>query len=479
MRGFRAFDAVAIATLYVACADPPRKLLDETAGSSGHAPSAGAGGKGGATGGVAGTSSGSAGTKGGKGGSSAKGGKGGTAGTNGSGAAGGTGADGGSSALGGEGGMSAAGGEGGNPDGPGGEAGVGATTGGTAGMSGSAGGSGSAGIGGAAGMDSCTGVTVGGTSVFPAAPTTGVAKPAGTQGNLEVLNWAGFGSALSYTFDDATQSQLDNYALLNAVGVRMTFFLVCANDGGKAGWATAAADGHELGNHTMHHCAANGTNCAWGAFSSVDAELDDCTAHLMSAFSVPGVYTMASPYGDGAWVAPASARFVVNRGVSDNVNGVKPNDATNPYDLPCHLAAENEPAVGGFNTVTDSVRANGSWRIILNHSLGNNDGYHPIDPNELVAAMEYARDFGDVWIDTVANIGAYWRAQKAVSPITPTVVGDTMTYSWTLPAHFPPGQYLRVTVDGGTVKQCGTELPWNDHGYYEVALDAGSLTITP
>ena len=54
-----------------------------------------------------------------------------------------------------------------------------------------------------------------------------------------------------------------------------------------------------------------------------------------------------------------------------------------------------------------------------------------------------------------------------------------MTYSWSLPAHFPPGQYLRVTVDGGTVKQCGTELPWNDHGYYEVALDAWSLTITP
>jgi hypothetical protein len=37
---------------------------------------------------------------------------------------------------------------------------------------------------------------------------------------------------------------------------------------------------------------------------------------------------------------------------------------------------------------------------------------------------------------------------------------------------------VRVTVDGGTVKQCGSELTWDPHGYYEVALDAGSLTIT-
>ena len=50
------------------------------------------------------------------------------------------------------------------------------------------------------------------------------------------------------------------------------------------------------------------------------------------------------------------------------------------------------------------------------------------------------------------------------------------TWTWSLPAHFPTGKTLRVTVDGGTLAQNGTPLLWNDHGYYEVALDMGSLT---
>lgn len=53
--------------------------------------------------------------------------------------------------------------------------------------------------------------------------------------------------------------------------------------------------------------------------------------------------------------------------------------------------------------------------------------------------------------------------------------------SWTstLPAHFPPGKVLRVTVDGGTLSLGGTSLAWDSHGYYEVALDAGILTWSP
>jgi hypothetical protein len=35
-----------------------------------------------------------------------------------------------------------------------------------------------------------------------------------------------------------------------------------------------------------------------------------------------------------------------------------------------------------------------------------------------------------------------------------------------------------VKVDGGSSTQSGTELVWDDHGYYEVALDAGTLTLS-
>ena len=40
----------------------------------------------------------------------------------------------------------------------------------------------------------------------------GVAKPAGAPGSLTVLNWAGFKSAVSWTFDDAQPSHIAHYA---------------------------------------------------------------------------------------------------------------------------------------------------------------------------------------------------------------------------------------------------------------------------
>ena len=55
----------------------------------------------------------------------------------------------------------------------------------------------------------------------------------------------------------------------------------------------------------------------------------------------------------------------------------------------------------------------------------------------------------------------------------------SQTWLWTLPDHFPTGRYLRVTVDGGTLSQRGRPLIWDSHGYYEVELDADSLTLTP
>ena len=97
----------------------------------------------------------------------------------------------------------------------------------------------------------------------------------------------------------------------------------------------------------------------------------------------------------------------------------------------------------------------------------------------VTGSVAHAKSLGDVWIDSMVNVGAYWRGQKLLSAVTPATAGGGQTWTWTLPAHFPPGKFLRVTVDGGTLSQNGTPLPWDAHGYYEIALDAGSLTLSP
>jgi hypothetical protein len=185
---------------------------------------------------------------------------------------------------------------------------------------------------------------------------------------------------------------------------------------------------------------------------------------------------MAAPFGDAGYATAAQSQFFINRGVAGGQ--IAPNDNTNPFSLPCHVAAMNEPA-SGFNAVIDQARTNGRWQIILIHSLGGDGGYNPVAPADVISSITRAKGFGDVWLDSVVNIGAYWRAQKVVAAVTPTTQGSDRIWTWTLPAHFPPGKYLRVRVDGGTPKQGGTALTWDMHGYYEIALDAGSLTLSP
>jgi peptidoglycan/xylan/chitin deacetylase (PgdA/CDA1 family) len=360
--------------------------------------------------------------------------------------------------------------------GTGGAADGGSSNAGTGGTSSGGASAGTAGTAGGGGKASGGDVPNGG-SVLPLPPGGGVAKPSGAPGGLRVLDWAGFEAALSYTFDDSLSSQIRHYPELQATGVRMTFYLVSSLNATSPTWAEALADGHELGNHTAHHCHQDGTSCGAGSFAgSPEAELDQCTEHLIEQFGVEGVYTSASPYGDAGYGIAAEGRLLLNRGV--NSGQIAPNDRTNPFQLPCYAASEGTTA-DSFNVAIDSARSNGRWQIMLIHSLGGDGGYAPIDIEDLVASIEHAKSAEDVWVDSVVNVGAYWSAQKLFSELTPTSEGDELRYTWSLPAQFPPGKFLRVSVDGGTPSQGGSELAWNDRGYYELELDAGELTLGP
>lgn len=302
---------------------------------------------------------------------------------------------------------------------------------------------------------------------LPDVGPSGVPAPSGAVGGFEILDWAGFQGAASYTFDDANSSQIEHYAQLQGLGVPMTFYLQTGkSDASNAIWAQAVVDGHELGNHTRTH-PQNGT----------EADVDAATMFIETEFGVRP-WTMAAPYGDASYTAIAETRFLINRGVSNRI--INPSDTSNPFNLPCYIPPEGASAEAMFSQV-ESAWSAGGWRVLLVHGFtGGSDGaYQPVDIDAFVASVEQAKALDGLWIDTVKSVGAYWRAQKLLSDVSPTADGEAQTWSWTLPENFPPGQCLRVQVSGGTLSQGGQALSWNDHGYYEIALDAGSLTLSP
>lgn len=292
-------------------------------------------------------------------------------------------------------------------------------------------------------------------------------RPSGTPDDIQVVNWAGFKGAVTYSFDDNNSTQIQHYAEMQALGVPFTFYLWTGkSEATNAVWTTAKNDGHELANHTQSH-QSNGSG----------GDIDSAQNFIMQRFSVTA-YTMAAPNGAGVYTDLAKTRFMINRGVSNKI--IAPNDNSDPFTLPTYIPPTGA-SESAFNQEVESARTAGGWRTMCIHGFqGGNDGaYQPVPFEQWKASVEHAKELGDVWIGTMEDVGAYWIGQKAFSNAMTTAAGTDRTWTWDLPDHFPPGKFLRVKVDGGTLKQNGAEIAWHGNGYYEIALDAGSVTLSP
>jgi hypothetical protein len=256
------------------------------------------------------------------------------------------------------------------------------------------------------------------------------------------------------------------------LGVPFTWYLQTnkTSDLASPVWQQAADAGHELGNHSHSHPQTANAG-----------DVDMATDLIESMFGVT-VYTMAAPYGDGTYSSVAQSRFMINRGVNGAL--ISANETSNAYNLPCYFPdGTNPPSTpkAQMDGWAASVRSGKKWTTVLVHGFtGGSDGaYEAIPLQDFVDHVTETKAAGDLWLDSVVNVGAYWLGQKAVSSVTPTTSGSDQTWTWTLPEHFPPGKYVRVSVTGGTLKQNGAALSWDSHGYYEVALDELSMTLSP
>jgi hypothetical protein len=287
--------------------------------------------------------------------------------------------------------------------------------------------------------------------------TTGVAKPAGAAGGLKVLDWAGFKGAASFTFDDNTPSQMPNYDALKATGGRFTWFVVGSWLNGSAlvsQFKATIADGQEVANHTYNHQSAGS-----------QSDLEQAQTFITQNFGV-NANSMAAPNCSDAWASVAPSVLFQNRGPCGNVAAVSPRDNTSPFALPAYLPATGESA----STMSAAITA-GKWRLFVLHGFDSQGGtYQPVPIANVTAAMSKAVMDG-YWVETMTNVGAYWQGQKLIS------ASATTSATWTLPAKFPPNMCLRIVTTGGTVSQKGGAIPWDEHGYYQISLDAGEVTI--
>jgi peptidoglycan/xylan/chitin deacetylase (PgdA/CDA1 family) len=221
-------------------------------------------------------------------------------------------------------------------------------------------------------------------------------------------------AAVVLTYDDALDSQLDHAVpVLDAAGFKATFFLTGLKPAAVERWRAAAAEGHELGNHTvLHACPPSGPSADRSHSSdayttaSMLKEIEEQNVFLTSLDGKP-THGFASPCGQTLAGGHDYLEALRAAKLVTYVRGVY----TSPDDLradvgrmdPMHMPSRGFPeGVTGTQLIefAKEAEAGGGMAVYLFHGVGGDylqvsDSAH----RELIAWLAAHR--GEVWVTTL------------------------------------------------------------------------------
>ncbi len=235
------------------------------------------------------------------------------------------------------------------------------------------------------------------------------------------FNWPnGAQAAVSLSYDDALASQLDNaIPALNHYGFKGSFYLTLSAKSVKdrrEDWRAIAAQGHELGNHTINHaCRASLPNRQW---VDENNNLDDKTMaqitkeiihanQLLTAIDGQKIRTFTLPCTDniveGRDLLPEIAPYFV--GIKSHV-GIIPSSMKffNPMNAPVIA-----PSGVSGQTLIEQVK-----KAAQNNSIASFT-FHGIGADHLAISTEahqqlldyLAKNKAIYWVDTFRNISLH------------------------------------------------------------------------
>jgi peptidoglycan/xylan/chitin deacetylase (PgdA/CDA1 family) len=231
--------------------------------------------------------------------------------------------------------------------------------------------------------------------------------------------------ALSLTFDDARLSQVDKgIPLLDKYGIKATFYLSPDNLKERlAGWKNAVKEGHDIGNHTLHHpCTGNFTWSRDNALEDytlekMNSELDSASFlihELLGCQPVSFAYPCGQTFiGRGnlckSYVPLISEKFETGRGWKNEC----PNDPAF-----CDMSQLSGMELDGKSIeqilgLIEDAKSKGQWLILAGHEM-NDGGFQTSLLSTIEAICRYASDPANgIWIDNIHNIAGYMKEKRS------------------------------------------------------------------
>ncbi|MBO0861774.1 MAG: polysaccharide deacetylase family protein [Chloracidobacterium sp.] len=231
-------------------------------------------------------------------------------------------------------------------------------------------------------------------------------------------------AALSLSFDDARQSQVDvGLALLDKHKVKATFYVVpSAVERRLEGWKKVVASGHEIGNHSLNHPCTG--NFPWSRQKALEDytvekmrdELNQANRRIKELLGVTAE-SFAYPCGQTfvgrgidtrSYVPSVATLFSSGRTWQDET----PNDPGF-----CDLAQATGVEMDGRDfeqilPILEKAVETGQWVVLAGHEIGQ-DGQQTTRVTMLEKLMSYANDPANkIWIAPVGTIARYIRERR-------------------------------------------------------------------
>ncbi|MDP1815530.1 MAG: sialate O-acetylesterase [Leadbetterella sp.] len=232
--------------------------------------------------------------------------------------------------------------------------------------------------------------------------------------------WMGKKTAVVLTYDDALNVHLDNVIpALDSLSLKGTFYLTSSSDASRNrinDWRKAALNGHELGNHTVHHpCDASGPGMSWVkpeydlskySMAQIQSEIKMCNAFL-KAIDGKSKRTFAFTCGhkkvaEGEFIQSLSDEFIAARAVRHEMHSIEEQKL---MDIDCY-SMENKTGEEMIALVKEAQES-GKLLVFLFHGVGGEHGLN-VSKEAHSQLLHYIKNNEkDIYIDTMLNVAEH------------------------------------------------------------------------
>lgn len=327
-------------------------------------------------------------------------------------------------------------------------------------------------------------------------------------GPITTVPWNGHVGAVSFTFDDGMQNQIDNLKpiLDKMPDVTVTFFI----PGFSSVWqnnpndlAALAQAGHEIGNHSLSHPTLTGLSA-----DSLTKEIVNFAESLEKGIPAPKITAFATPFcaNSDDVTAVIKQKHFINRDCGDWAYRNSWNKEPNWFKFPALTWLRSSKKPEDITVALDTCIGNadfsglpswesppgpeGEWMVVLNHGVAQDNDDYAIDPADIKKIIQHARD-NKMWVASFSTIGAYYMAHFTLDAVSEALgesanIDAGIKLDWKLPSeNMPESIPLKVklgdpltAVKGKIVMDQGDKAIWPDSsGHYTIEFTKLSLKV--